>query len=384
MEQQSKRVRIVIIFFIFVAYFILAARPIPRETILAPGWLSSLNAGDLPEADGSPESGSSAGRALGQLLPFTLGNYFGYVDTSGQFAVNKTKTGNIYLSENMWTEYTPEPSRIEIKNIDEETIAAVENPGGYPILLDNRIFILGSEQNTLSEIGADGSILWTYEFGAPLTCIDAAAGMVLAGSIDGIVEILDSQGKRTYFFEPGGSRYSVILGCALSSGGSRVGIISGIEQQRFLLLERYGSGSEYKVVYHEFMGDGFRRPVQISFIDDDRRIVFECPGGIGCYNIKFRHVIRIPLDGEIIAIDNSGDQGFFFLINSRSPQKKELIGIKFPQDGLIPLSRFRQDMRDAVFLRAPFKSGNAFLGRTGSMLIAGGGTTLISFNLEEK
>ncbi|MCL2244770.1 MAG: WD40 repeat domain-containing protein [Treponema sp.] len=370
-----KKIRIAGIVLLFIVYFIMAARPIPRETILASEWISSLQ---------SESTESTFLHLQGQLIPFTLGNNFGYVNTSGQFAFNKEKTGNIYLGKNLWTEYDLEPSSIGIKNISEETVINIENPGGYPLLLDNRIFILGSEQNALSEISAGGDVLWTYEFGAPLTCMDAAADMILTGSIDGHIDILDSYGKRIFNFEPGGSRYAVILGCALSNDGSHLGIISGIDQQRFLLLERFGNSGEYKVVYHEFLGDGFRRPVHISFIDNDQRLVFESSQGIGCYNVKSRYGIQIPLNGEIITIDNSGDQGFFFLITSHSMGRKEFVGIKFPEDSWLPLSMFRQNVHSAVFLKAPFKSDNAFLGRTGSKIIAGGGTALISFNLEEK
>ena len=76
-------------------------------------------------------------------------------------------------------------------------------------------------------------------------------------------------------------------------------------------------------------------------------------------------------------------------------QDKKLIGIKFPSDKLIGITRTAA--RDTVFMKAPFKSEDVFLGRTrargsltensqieNSMLVAGGGTTLISFNLEEK
>jgi len=374
--QQIKKIRIVIILVIFISYFIAAARPIPRETILAPIWLSSLLAGSL-------EAETAFDYSHDSLIPFTLGSRFGYVDFSGNFVINKVKTGDVYISGNLWTEYDAEPQRIEIKNPSEETVLSVENPGGYPFFLDNRVFILGREQNALSEIDSNGEVLWTYEFGAPLTCIDAAAGMILTGSIDGIIEILDSRGRRIFYFEPGGSRYAVILGCAISSNGLRVGIISGIEQQRFLFLERFGDNDEYKVIYHEFLDVGFRRPVQVSFIDDDTRLVFERQGGLGCYNIKSRRVMRIPLEGEIAAIDNSGDNGLFFLINSRSARQKELIGIKFPQDSIIPFSIFGQDTKDAVFMRAAFKSDNIFFTRNGSRLVAGGGTTLISFNMEE-
>jgi len=372
---QRKKIRIVVIFLLFIAYFLIAARPVPRETILAPGWISSLQT-EIPV--------SAAGNTQRQYVPFELGDRFGYVDSSGQFAINRIKSGEIYLGENVWAEYTAEPSNIEIKNILEETIINVENSGGYPVLLDNRFFIFGSEQNELSEISTDGSIMWNYQFGAPLTCIDAAAGLIVTGSLDGMVEVLDSNGNRIYHFEPGGSRYAVILGCAISRNGSMVGIISGIDQQRFILLERFGNtGGDYRIVYHEFLETGFRRPVHILFIDEDRRIVFEREGGLGCYNIRSRRGIFIPLDGEIAAIDDSGSQGLFFLIISHPMRSNELIGIRIPQD-----RRFNflgvGDMRDAIFMRASFKSDNVFLGRTGSMLIAGGGTVLVSFKLEDK
>ncbi|MDR0302303.1 MAG: WD40 repeat domain-containing protein [Treponema sp.] len=377
MAQQKKRIRVLIIFLLFIAYFIIAARPIPRETILAPGWLSSL------ESD-APVSVGGAGQMQERLFPFTLGVRFGYVNAAGFFSINNIKTGGIYLGENLWTEYSAEPEIIEIKNIDDQTVMNIENPRGYPVLLDNRVFTLGSEQNALSEIDKDGNILWTYEFGAPLTCIDAAGGLVLTGSIDGVVEILDAEGKRIFYFEPGGSRYSVILGCAISRNGSQIGIISGIDQQRFLLLEHFGGNGDYKVVYHEFLSEGFRRPVIISFTDEDRRIVFERAQGLGCYNIKSRQGFSIPLDGEITAIDNSGDKGFFFLINSRAGRRKELVGIRFPQDNRLAISGFKRDTGGAVFIRAPFYSDNVFLGRNGRMIIAGGGTKLISFIVEEK
>ena len=395
MAQDKKRFRIAVIFLLFIVYFFVASRPIPPETVLSPRWLSSLES-DRPIPINS-EGQSSLGGAE-PPLPFTLGGRFGYVDSGGRFLLNKIKTGEITLSENQWAEYEAEPEGIEIKNIAEETMVNINDPRGYPLLLDNRIFILGSEQNKLSEIDQDGNILWTYDFGAPLTCIDAAAGLVLTGSIDGVIEILDSNGQRIFFFEPGGSRYSVILGCALSRNGSRLGIVCGIEEQRFLLLERYGNtggnirplglasgtGGEYKVVYHEFLESGFRRPVYVLFIDQDRRIIFERAGGIGCYNIKTRQGIQIPLNGNIAAVDDSGGQGFFFLICSYPMNRKELIGIRFQDDGWLPVSRIREDMRDMVVLRAPFTSGNVFLGRTNSMLVAGGGATLVSFELEKK
>jgi hypothetical protein len=436
---KKKSVQAIVIILLFVVYFLIAARPVPKELVLAPVWISSLEAETPIIIDANANAVDNATPATNMLLPFTLGGRFGYIDSSGQFAVNRLQTSEIYLSCNMWTEYPAEPSNIEIFDITGETIRNIENPRGYPVLLDNRIFILGSEQNMLSEIDADGEILWTYEFGAPLICIDAAAGLVLTGSLDGVIEILDSNGQRLFYFEPGGSRYEIILGCALSRNGSRLGIISGIDRQRFLLFERFGNtGGEYKVVYHEYLETSFRRSVRISFIDEDRRLVFERAGGIGGYNIRSRRGFFIPLDGEIMAIDSSGEQGFLFLITSHlmslprlEPSLtesaltesaltestltelplRELIGIKLPHDRRFSLPG-SSGVQNAIFMKASFNSDDVFLGRTRlstgyqtsyptqyttssvthnetgsgthSMLIAGGGSALISFHLEEK
>ncbi|MCL2067532.1 MAG: WD40 repeat domain-containing protein [Treponema sp.] len=371
MVKERKKLWVIAIFLLFIIYFFAAARPIPPETVLSLHWLSPLES-DTAE---NTEVTKTAVQPNG-LIPFTLGSRFGYIDTEGHLRLNKIKYGEIYLSEYLWTEYEAEPDNIEIMNNAADIALILENPGGYPILLDNRIFILGSGQNSLSEIDTTGSVLWTYDFAAPLTCIDAAAGLVLAGSIDGVIEVLDNNGKRIFFFVPGGSRYEVILGCALSQDGQRVGIISGIAQQRFLLLEHYDSG-EYKVIYHEFLEAGFRRPVHISFFDQDRRVAFECTEGISLFEIKSRRAVRIALNGELAAIDKTGSQGYFFLICSPSDEQKELIGIKLSRDR-------RKGIPGTVDIRAPFKSEGVYLGRTDTALIIGGGSTLLSFNLEKK
>lgn len=365
--KQKKKNGIIAGGLLFILYFFVAARPIPRETILVPQWLSSLESIPVAEAAGEPES---AGAPADAGLPFSLGSRFGYVDAQGRFLINRAPKGEVFFSNDLWTDIEPEPERIEIRNWLDEPVLAIDSPRAYPGFLDGRIFLVGSEQNALSEVDSSGTIKWTYEFAAPLTCIDAAAGLVLTGSVDGVVEVLDSAGKRVFFFEPGGSRRAVILGCAISRDGSRLGIVSGIDDQRFLLLERFGGPEgEYKVIYHEFLEDGFRRAVHVAFIDQDRWIVFEREGGVGVYEISSRQGAKIPLKGEIAAIDTAGGGGLFFVISSLPDERKELVGVRLP---------------GRIVICAPFKSGGVFLGRTGSQLFVGGGSTLASFKLEKK
>lgn len=396
MTPKKKIIRFLIIFLFLIIYFLIAARPVPREMVLTPKWISSLES-DSPEYIGKISGSNNPAVASGELLPFALGSRFGYIGASGQFAVNRNKTNDVYLGAKMWSEYNNAPSSVEIKNTALETIVNIENVNGYPVLLDNRIFIFGRDQNELSEIDPAGDVMWTYQYGAPVTCIDAAAGLVLTGSLDGVIEILDTSGRRMFYFTPGGSRYEVILGCAIAPNGSRVAVICGIDAQRFMLLERLGNtGSEYRVVHHEYLKTGFRRPVHILFVDEDRRVVYEREDGIGLYDIKSRRGIVIPLDDKITAIDGSGDQGMLFLITSRAPRRNELIGIKIPEGKVF--SGFA-DARDLIFFRAPFISDDVFLGRIPaagsringsavesprSTLVVGGGNVLISFDMERK
>jgi len=335
--------------------------------VLVPRWVSSLESGETARMDRASDSGANIGR----LLPFSMGSRFGFIgQEDGRFSINKIAKSNVSLSENHWAEYEAEPTRLAVYDNTGETYAEIDTPHGYPFFLNGRMFIVGSEQNSISEIDVSGSVSWTYEFAAQLTCVDAAAGLLLAGCLDGSIVIIDSAGRKVFSFEPGGSRYPVILGCALSRDGSRLCLISGVDKQRFLYLEHFGASSgDYKVVYHEFLNDGFRRPVFISFIENDSWVIFERVGGLGFYESGSRQTAKVDLEGEIKVIDQSGGQGLVFTIISRPDGMKELAGIMLP---------------DRVMLAAPFKSDEVFLGRSDSRLLIGGGQTIIAFELEKR
>jgi hypothetical protein len=235
------------------------------------------------------------------------------------------------------------------------------------LFLDKRIFLIHNEQNSLSAVDSSGKITWTYDFAAPITFMDAAAGLTLVGSLDGTVELLDGSGKRIYFFEPGGSRLSVILGCRISRDGSKIAVISGYDDQRFLLLERFGDS--YNVVYHEFLSAGFRRAVFIAFIADDQWIAFEREGGLGLYNIGARNSVKLDLPGTVTAMDESGEDKLLFITTAQSGKKRQLVGIRLPYD---------------IIMQAPFSSETTFLGRQGKQLYIGGGGTIASFKLDHR
>jgi hypothetical protein len=370
---------------VFVIYLFTAAQPIPEETILRSRWLSSLEANYpvyLEEQGGAEpglavESGSAAEAAPGTstvtvsetaaLLPFRLGNRFGYIDHEGRFIINRVVADHLSISRDHWAEYEAAPADIEVRDSADNAVMTIAGSRGYPLFLDNRVFLISEDQTSLRAVDETGEIRWSYDFAAPITDIDAAASLVLVGFLDGTVELLDDAGKRVFFFEPGGSRLSVICGVRISRDGSHLAIISGYDDQRFLLLEK--SGASYKVAYHEFLADGFRRAVYLAFIDNDRRVVFEWEKGLGIYDINTRNSVKVPLDGAITALDESGADNLLFLITSQTSVQKELVGIRLPGE---------------IIMEAPFRSDKAFLGRQGKLLYIGGGSAIASFEIGKR
>jgi hypothetical protein len=365
MKKNYKHYLIIAGILFFVIYIFAAAQPVPQETILSSMWIRSL-VSTYPMNSQEMEDVKQD-----DLIPFQLGNYFGYVDKDGRFTINQIKKGYVSLSKQNWAEYTAIPERIIVRNPKNEQVISINTDMGYPLFLDNRIFLINREQNTVYGVSAQGETKWSYAFASPLTCIDAASGFLLVGSLDGKIEVLDDNGICVFSFEPSGSRLSIIMGCAFSRDGSKIAAISGIDEQRFLLMEKLGDtlNNEYRVVYHEFLGQGLRRPIHISFVDGDNRVAFERQTGLGLYDISMRSSVTLPMKGEVVAIDEDGNDGQLFVITSRSSGDKYLATILFP---------------GTVIGQSPFKSERTFLGRQGKTLYIGGDTTLAAFEIGKK
>jgi hypothetical protein len=351
------RLPIAIGIFIFLLYAFLAASPIPEEDVLIKGWIRSF------------ESAYTTGNEEHELYPFQIGLpgavRFGYFDKTGVLTVNQFSQKNVSLSGNRFVEFDAVPRSLEIKDRNNETVQRFENTNGYPLFLNDRLYLVHYEQNAISELTDDGSIAWTYAFASPLTCIAGARGSILAGTLDGTVELLDEKGSRVFFFETGGSRITCIYGAAISRDLSYIAVVSGIDDQRFLLFEQYGGS--YRVTHHEFIGDGRRRPVWIRFLDNDTRLAFEYEDGLGIYDMKSRTTHRIPLDGEIAAIDNEGS-GLLFLVTANET-RKYLTGILYPS---------------SIILKSPFQSTDVFLHRSGDTLFIGSDRSLVSFIIDKR
>ncbi|MDR0403142.1 MAG: WD40 repeat domain-containing protein [Treponema sp.] len=347
--------------FVFLLYILVAAQPIPPETVLVNNWFKDL------ESDFDAEENASPGGSF--AVPFVLGSRFGYVGAEGSLALNRTAENYVSISEKYWSEYEPAPEELVIQTMPGGGEIRISPAKGYPVFLDGRIFIISKDQCSLSELDGSGETLWHYDFAAPITSFDASGGYVLAGTLDGMVELLDGEGKTLFPSYAPSARITVILGCRISSDGSKLALVAGIDQQRFIFLERYGD-NDYRVTYHEFLkGQAFRREVHMAFVNNDSTVVFEQEEGLGVFDVKTRTRTTLPLDGTITAMDETGEDGFLFLVTGEKSgaSRKRLIVLKLPGKALA---------------NVPFTSENVFLARRGKELFIGGGMTLASFTLD--
>ncbi|MDR0410332.1 MAG: WD40 repeat domain-containing protein [Spirochaetaceae bacterium] len=344
-------------------YAFAVASPVTEETVLSLKWIKSIENG-YDEQTGANE----------QIFPFELGDSFGYISQDGRFSVNRTKKAYISLSDYFWAEYGAQDDFISVKGPRNEDVFNIEDAYGYPFFLDSRSFIIHSDQNSVSQLemvqsGSPGTVktAWSYDFTSPISCVDAAAGLFLAGTLDGTIELVDGAGKRLYFSEPSGSRITAIFGCALSKDGKKIALVSGVDKQRFIFIEQFGVS--WRITFHEFIGEGLRRNVYVMFVDNGDKVVFEREGGLGIYDVKTRSIYSVALDGEIAALDGGNNNGMLFLINSKNEYEKKLIGIKLP---------------NTVAIEAPFNSADTFLSVQDDDLFVGGRTAIASFVIEKK
>jgi hypothetical protein len=367
----KKKYKAAVVVSIFAAYSFVATERIPPETVFIPRWITSLDDGknaipSVIKAEAGLEKKSTSA-ASAEFIPFELGRRFGYVNADGVFSINKEKTKNIYISPSLFAEYGGVEEKIEINNPSGGLSVLLENPQGRPFFLDDKIFLINYGQYSISRLGDSGAALWTRDFPSVITCVDGAAGILAVGMLDGSVEIVSRTGELIYEFEPSGSRIGAVFGCALSSDGSALAVVCGIGKQRFLYLEQ--AGSTWRITYHEFLEEGLRRPVYISFTDGNRRVVFERENSIGVYDSTDRIVSRVFLDGRVAGIDASGENGILLLLTSDAGANNKLIAIQYP---------------GVVVMEAPFKSKTVFLSRKEDVVFLGGDSLLASFNLEKR
>ncbi|WP_304221626.1 hypothetical protein [Gracilinema caldarium] len=340
-------------------YLMVAAKPISPEFTLKTLWTLNLD-------DTSPRTAQSE-TIKEAPIPFVLGNLYGYISPDGALIDKRSLQQNhlISITPKLVSVINPIPDTITIESPASHTAILVKDASGYPFLVQDRIFLIGKDQDSISFISDSGTVRWNYCVSSPITALACNVGNILIGTLDGNLYLLNSEGELIYTFQPGGSRLSIILGVALASDSSKIALISGIDKQRFILLGK--AGQTYKVIHHQFLNTDYRRQVIIKFAQNNQYVLFEGKANLSVFDGLKKRMYEIPIDKPIQAIEAIEKTNKVFVMAGAENQK-QLIALSLPNKKLLTSS---------------FVSPESFIYSYADQLILGSGSVITSFIVEK-
>jgi hypothetical protein len=289
-----------------IAYFFIAAKPLQREFSMAPIWALDLGK-DVAAASPMPDA----------KRPFTLGKRFGYYSEDGRMLKSALAKDQAALSSSLWAEFSGDADEIAFSSPEGKRVFSLSDPG-RPFFESDRLFVSSPDANGIAEYSAAGAALWSRDISAIATCFDANRDCVAVGGLEGRLIVLSADGSLLCDYSPGGSRIPIILGCSLSADSSMVALVSGIDRQRFIILEK--KGDSYRLAYHAYLDTDFRRRVFVDFSADGRYVFVEGDSAIRVHDIKTGKTARLPLAGRLMAVRSSAQDDRLLILSTGQGQ----------------------------------------------------------------
>jgi len=241
-----------------IVYFLVFARGTGRELVVAPKSFTALEPVDFSPA----QSGNF-------FLPIQTSRGAGFINEEYKL-VSYYASDRIALDRRWVAIYRG--NGLELLTPTGRTISRFEG-SLYPIARDGNLYLYADDSGTLSKIDpANGARIWERNYISQLTSIDARTDRTLVGLLDGRVELIDDLGKLLFSYRPGGSRIEAIYGAVISSDASKIALISGLEPQRFLILEE--RRNSFRPIHHHNTNLDYRRPISMEFIRNDRQVLY--------------------------------------------------------------------------------------------------------------
>jgi hypothetical protein len=275
-------------------YFILFPYPMGREIVARPAWAEPLP---------TPQSAGSLG--YGAVSPFQLGAQFGFVHSDGSASYVGRTQFRVSLAESGFVNF----ARLSTNWILQDVAGARAfsfSGSGYPLLSPDgsRIFNVKTDLSGIVELDRNGETLWSRDFPGMMTSAAIHGDFLVVGLLDGTLILLNRQGSPVFTDPPGPARIPVILGEAVTSDGSLIASIAGIDPQYVSVLRR--QGSTWAPIMRQAVASDFRKEVRVSFSPDGRFLVFEARDGASLLDPRSRRSGLIRLQGGLAGISFPG------------------------------------------------------------------------------
>ena len=332
-----------------------AVKPLSKEIHFATKWTVDCNK-PSPDSDKIEPS---------QYIPFKLGQNAGFFTEDGQIAQAFTFPYKIAISPDDYCIYGTSDKSLKLVSKEGKQKKELKMQG-FPFFQKGRKFLMLPGGTSFVFLNENFEPKWKFENYVPVTALDSTNDKVAAGYADGSILIFDADGKIERQYEPGGSKYPVILGLAVSEDGLTTASVSGQKQQRFTLAKRENGIT--KIFFHEYLESDTTKQVLVNFSSDGDYCYFahkDCLGVLNCKTLKSKH---IPVKGNILSIEETSDKRNIFVLSKN--------------DGIYSVSVIQ---KHSVYSGSfSFKAENAYITVKDNSLFVGRDSSLSRVDIEFK
>lgn len=222
-------------------------------------------------------------------IPYIFNNTAGYFskDLKNSWQL-KIKDGISILNDG-YINYSREDELLNYRDITDNIKFSIEDDG-YPFSIEERLFIISRNRKSISEV-IYGEKAWHTDFNYTITSVGANKDKIVLGFVKGNFLVLDKKGNRIFNYEPGGSRIPIIYSVNISDNSQYLGVISGLDPQRFILYEN--RDDSYKPVYVLNLDDQMKHSSKIFFTSKNTSIFIERDSGFYTIDPKNRSSVFI-------------------------------------------------------------------------------------------
>lgn len=218
----------------------------------------------------------------GEKIPFIYKKNAGYFSKDMKLSWNTQVKDGVTLLENSYINFSRTDEFLNIQNLSGEIEYSLKD-NGYPFSIDGRLFIVGRDRKSLTEV-SNGEVLWKHKFNYIITSIDSNKELVVAGFIKGNYIVINKSGEISFNYEPGGSRISIIYSVVISNDSKYLGAVSGLDPQRFILYQK--KDNEYKPVNVLNLKDDFRKSLKLFITKENKKVFIEGEKGFYIVDIE--------------------------------------------------------------------------------------------------
>lgn len=243
------------------------------------------------------------------LTPYLFNRKAGYFTKDLKKAWSFNIKDGVTLLDDSYINFSKDAGSFKVMSIKGELKYVVED-NGYPFSVDNRLFIISRDRKRLSEV-KDGKIVWSKPFNSIITSIDANSSDVVIGFDKGNFVVLDSNGNSYFKYQPGGSRKKIIYSVKISKNSGYIGVVSGLDPQRFILYEK--KDRDFKPIHVFNLRDEVKFSLKLFIAENNQKIFIEGLDGFYIVENYSKEVDYIEDNYRLKNVESIEDLGLYMV-----------------------------------------------------------------------